>query len=165
MSSNNRPIAFWIISGFLGLSVIVLAVGQTTSLFAYDFAVRLGLQESVDAVTPFGVEMNRAFGASDTFVYIPLMLVSLLGLFLKKGWALVTTAAVMGISAYWSLTMVAVLVFLRGVPGYQLVPGLEYWVFLGAFLAFGIWGILYLAFRGDSLLDGRDQVPNPADTR
>jgi hypothetical protein len=152
MPTSRRPTGFWIISGFLALSVIVLALGQTTSLFAYDFAVRLGLQESVDEVTEFGVEVNRAFGAGDTLTYIPLMLVSLIGLVLKKRWALVTTAAVMGISTYWAATIAAALVLLRGVPGYRLVPGLEYWVFLGAYFVVGVWGILYLAARSDRLL-------------
>jgi hypothetical protein len=152
MPKDKRPVAFWIICVFLALSVIVLLLGQTTSLFAYDFAVRLGLQESVEEVTAFGVEMNRAFGASDTAIYIPLMVVSLAGLVMRKRWALLTTAAVVGISAYWSVTMTSVLVFLRGVPGYQLVPGLEYWIFLGAYMVFGIWGILYLVFRGDRLI-------------
>jgi hypothetical protein len=152
MPTEKRPIAFWSICVFLAFSVILLGLGQTTSLFAYDFAVWLGLQESVDEVTAFGVEMNRAFGAGDTVVYIPLMLVSLVGLLLKKRWALFTTAAVMGVSAYWSLTAAALLVFLRGVPGYQLIPGPEYWVFLGAYLVFGLWGLLYLVFRSDQLL-------------
>ena len=152
MPIDKRPIAFWIISVFLALSAIVLVLGQTTSLFAYDFAVRLGLQESVGEVTAFGVEVNRAFGAGDTIIYVPLMLVSLVGLSLKKRWALITTAAVMGISAYWSLTLTAMLMFLRDVPGYRLVPGLEYWVSLGTFLVFGIWGIIYLVLRGDRLL-------------
>lgn len=152
MSTEKRPLVFWIICVFLALSTVVLALGQTTSLFAYEFAVRLGLQESVGEVTAFGVEVNRAFGAGDTIVYVPLMLVSLVGLVLKKRWALITTAAVMGISAYWSLTLTVMLVFLRDVPGYRLVPGPEYWVFLGTFLVFGVWGILYLVFRGDRLL-------------
>ena len=152
MPKQKRPFAFWIITIFLVLSVILLLLGQTTSLFAYDFAVRLGLQESIDDITSFGVEMNRAFGASDTFIYIPLMVISLIGLVLRKQWALFTTATVMGISAYWSITIASVLLFLRGVPGYQLEPGLEYWIFLGAFLVFGIWGIFYLAFRSNKLL-------------
>jgi len=152
MRAIRRPAAFWIICGFLALSVVILALGQTTALFAYDFAVRLGLQESPDEVTAFGVEMNRAFGAGDTLTYIPLTLSSLVGLMLKKRWALVTTAAVMGISAYWSLTAGALLVLLRGVPGYRLVPGLEYWAFLGAYLVFGVWGMLYLALRSERLL-------------
>jgi hypothetical protein len=152
MPIDKRPIAFWIISVFLALSAIVLVLGQTTSLFAYDFAVRLGLQESVGEVTAYGVEVNRAFGAGDTMIYVPLILVSLVGLSLRKRWALITTAAVMGISAYWSLTLTAMLMFLRDVPGYRLVPGLEYWVSLGTFLVFGIWGIIYLVLRGDRLL-------------
>lgn len=152
MPDERRPLAFWIICVFLALSAVVLVLGQTTALFAYEFAVRLGLQESVGEVTAFGVEVNRAFGASDTFIYIPLILVSLVGLSLKKRWALITTAAVMGISAYWSLTLTAMLMFLTEIPGYRLVPGPEYWVFLGTYLVFGIWGILYLVFRGDKLL-------------
>jgi hypothetical protein len=32
-------------------------------------------------------------GAGDTVVYVPLMLVSLAGLFLRKRWSLLTTAA------------------------------------------------------------------------
>jgi hypothetical protein len=152
MPTERRPLAFWIICVFLALSAAVLVLGQTTALFAYEFAVRLGLQESVGEVTAFGVEVNRAFGASDTFIYVPLILVSLVGLSLRKRWALITTAAVMGISAYWSLTLTAMLVFLTDVPGYRLVPGPEYWLFLGTYLVFGIWGILYLVFRGDKLL-------------
>jgi hypothetical protein len=152
MPGEKRSVAFWIICAFLALSVVVLVLGQTTSLFAYDFAVKLGLQESVEEVTPFGVEMNRAFGASDTFIYIPMMIVSLVGLLRRKRWAVPTTAAVMGISAYWSLTMIAVLVFLRDVPGYQLVPGIEYWIVLGAYMVFGLWRLMYLAFRSDHML-------------
>jgi hypothetical protein len=152
MPSEKRPVAFWIIGVFLALSLIMLLLGQTTSLVAYDFAVRLGLQESVEEVTAFGVAMNRAFGASDTAIYVPLIVLSLVGLVSRKRWALVTTAAVMGISAYWAVTMASVLVFARGVPGYQLAPGLEYWIPLGAYIVFGIWGVLYLAFRSDELI-------------
>ena len=96
--------------------------------------------------------MNRAFGAGDTAVYIPLMVASLVGLFLRKPWALLTTAAVMGISAYWSVTMASVLVFLKGVPGYNLDPGIEYAIFLGVYMLVGTWGLLYLAFRGEKLI-------------
>ncbi|MEN8145758.1 MAG: hypothetical protein ABFS14_12510 [Gemmatimonadota bacterium] len=159
MQKEKRPVAFWVISVFLVLSVVVLLLGQTTALFAYDFAVRLGLQETVAEVTEFGVEMNRAFGAGDTAIYIPLIVVSLVGLVLRKRWALLSTAAVMGISAYWSVTMAFLLLFVRGVPGYQLVPGLEYWIFLGAYMVFGIWGIFYLTLRSDKLIHQGGTAP------
>ena len=42
MPQPKRPVAFWIVCLFLTLSVIVLSLGQTTAIFAYDFAVGLG---------------------------------------------------------------------------------------------------------------------------
>ena len=148
----KRPIAFWVIVGFHILSAILLLIGQTTAMFAYEFAEKLGLQESIAEVTVFGIQMNKAFGAGDTFVYIPLIIISLIGLFMRKRWALVVNAAVMGISVYWTVTMTALMIYARVVPGYSLRPGPDYVVFLGSFVIFGLWGLLYLVFRGDRLL-------------
>ena len=152
MASAKRPISFWVIAVFLIVSMILLLMGQTMAIFNYEFAVRLGLQEDVKKVSEFGVQINRAFGAGDTFVYIPLMAISLVGLFLKRRWSLVTTAAVMGISAYWATTVAFMLILLRGVPNYSLVPGPEYWLFIGAYMIIGVWGVMYLIFRGESII-------------
>ena len=152
MPITNRPIAFWIIVLFLAFSIAVMLMGQTMAVFDYDLTVRLGLQESAWHVSGFGVQVNRAFGASDTVVYIPLMVVSLAGLFLRKRWSLFTTAAVVGVSAYWSVTATFMFLFLPGVSGYSYVPGPEIWFFIGAYTAFGVWGLFYLIFRGDALL-------------
>ena len=152
MPDAKRPIAFWIIVVFLFLSIIVMLMGQTIAVFNYDFTASLGLQESVEDVSQFGVQVNRAFGASDTIVYIPLMAFSLVGLFLKKRWSLLTTAAVAGASAYWSVTIIFMFLFLPSAPGYDYVPGLGIWLFVGTYLAFGVWGLFYLLFRGDVLL-------------
>ena len=130
----------------------LLLMGQTMAIFNYEFAVKLGLQEDVKEVSEFGVQINRAFGAGDTVVYMPLLAISLVGLFLKKRWSLVTTAAIMGISAYWATTVAFMLFFLRGVPNYNLEPGLEYWLFLGAYIIFGVCGVVYLIFRGDNII-------------
>jgi hypothetical protein len=152
MKSTRRPISFWVIIVFLIVSMVLLLMGQTMAIFNYEFAVRLGLQEDVKEVSEFGVQINRAFGAGDTFVYIPLMFISLFGLFLKKSWSLVITAAVMGISAYWATTVAFMLIFLRGVPNYNLVPGPEYWLFIGVYIIIGVWGVVYLVFRGDAII-------------
>ena len=152
MENAKRPISFWVIIVFLIVSMILLLMGQTMAIFNYEFAVKLGLQEDVKEVSEFGVQINRAFGGGDTLVYIPLMAISLVGLFLKRRWSLVTTAAVMGISAYWATTVVFMLFFLPGVPSYNLVSGLEYWLVIGAYLIIGIWGLMYLIFRGDSIV-------------
>jgi hypothetical protein len=134
--------------------MVLLLLGQTTALFAYDFAVAMGLQESIEDVSEFGVEVNRAFGAGDTIVYIPLMLLALIGLIRRRRWAVPVTAAVMGISIYWTVTIGSMLGFLPGVTGYSLTPGMEYWVFLGVFAAVGLWGIIYLSLGGDHLVGG-----------
>jgi hypothetical protein len=152
MPNARRPIAFWIIVVFLSISIILMLMGQTIAVFNYDFTASLGLQESVGDVSEFGVQVNRAFGAGDTVVYIPLMVVSLVGLFLKKRWSLLTAAAVGGVSAYWSVTIIFIFLFLPGVPGYDYVPGSEIWFFVGTYTAFGVWSLFYLLFRGDALL-------------
>ena len=127
MATHHRPLAFWVILLFLGASIVVMLMGQTMAVFNYDLAVRLGLQESPGEVGRFGVEVNRGFGAGDTVVYIPLLVVSFAGLLLKRPWSLVTTSAAAGVSAYWA-------------------------VFVGAYAVFGVWALLYVLLRGDSLV-------------
>ena len=152
MVGTRRPAAFWFIVVFLALSVVLLLLGQTMSVVDYDFAVQLGLQESPEQVGAHGVQVNRAFGAGDTIVYIPLMVASLVGLWLRRRWALLTTAAVAGISAYWTATIGCMLAFLPGTPGYSYTPPLEIWLFIGAYMLFGIWSLFYLLLRGEKLL-------------
>jgi len=154
MTKEKRPLAFWGLCVFLILSVGMLLVGQTSAVFAYDFAVGLGLQEPADQMSPFGVGVNRAFGLSDTLVYVPLIVIALIGLIRRRRWALPVTAAVMGISAYWAVTCSAIFAFVVGAPGYSFVPGPEYWITMGAYIVVGIWGLFYLVFRGHRLVDG-----------
>ena len=149
---GKRPIAFWVICVFFIYSMLFLLAGQTTALFNYDFAVRLGLQEPVEEISRYGIEVNRSFGGSDTIIYLPMIVVSLVGLSRGKRWSLLTTSAVMGISAYWAVVVVFMLLFLRGVPSFNLAAGPGYWIIMAIYIIFGVWGILYLVFRGDKLV-------------
>ncbi|NNG03562.1 MAG: hypothetical protein HKM95_05605 [Inquilinus sp.] len=152
MADPDRSISFWVVVAFLAVFLVLLLAGQTMAIVDYELAVSLGLQEDESEVGAFGVAMNKAFGAGDTVVYVPLIVASLAGLFLRKRWAVVTTAAVMGISAYWASTVAFLFWFLPGTPGYTLEPGLEYAVFMGAFILFGVCGLVYLVIRGDRLV-------------
>lgn len=58
----------------------LMVAGQTLAVFDDNLAVRLGLQDFLKQVTEFGVQINRAFGAGDTVIYVPLLLASLVGL-------------------------------------------------------------------------------------
>jgi hypothetical protein len=131
-----------------------MLAGQTLSLIDYPLTARLGVQEEVGEVGEFGVQINRAFAVADTLVYLPLILVSLIGLLLRKPWALLTTAAFAGASLYWTVTIGASLMLLPGAPGYDYRPGPEIWLFVGIYLAFGVWTLLYLLLRGKRLLGG-----------
>jgi len=152
MVKENRSVSFWVFEIFLLVSLFLLLLGQTTAIFNYDLAVSFGMQESVEDVGEFGVQINRAFGVGDTLIYIPLIISSIIGLFLKKNWALITTAAVMGVSAYWATTSGFLLWFLVGVPGYNFIPGMVYWLFIALYIIFGVLGLLYLILWGDKLL-------------
>jgi len=152
MTVMKRPITFWIFIFIMTLSAVLFLLGQTTAVFNYEFAAGLGLQEDVKEITEFGVQINRAFGASDTLVYIPLIIISVIGLSLNKRWALFTSAAVMGISAYWATTAAFIFLFLEGVPGYSFVPGVDYWIFIMSYIVFGLWGLWYLVYRGEKLI-------------
>ena len=152
IEKTKRPFSFWVIISTLFLSLFLLLLGQSSAIFHYEFAVDIGFQEEAAQVSEFGVAVNRAFGVGDTLIYIPLIILSIIGLILRKKWALITTAAVCGISAYWTSTSAFMFWFLEGVPGYSFVPGAEYWVFIGLYLVLGLWGIGYLILRGDRLL-------------
>ena len=152
MTSTGRSIGFWVIVVFLAVSVGLMLVGQTLGVFNYELAARMGLQEKPEEMTDFGVQVNRAFGAADTVVYIPLMVVSMIGLWLRKRWSLLTTAAFFGVSAYWTATVTFIFLFLPGVEGYSNVPGPEIWLFIGTYMFAGVLGLLYIVFRGEELI-------------
>lgn len=152
MANYRRPAAFWFLVVFLAVSVILMLAGQTLGVFNYELAARLGLQEKPEEMTDFGVQVNRAFGVADTVVYLPLILASLIGLWLRKRWSLLTTAAFFGASAYWTVTVTFILLFLPGVSGYTNVPGPEIWLFIGTYMVVGVLGLVYLIRRGDELL-------------
>jgi len=152
MTSTGRSIAFWVIVVFLAVSVGLMLVGQTLGVFNYELAARMGLQEKPEEMTDFGVQVNRAFGAADTVIYVPLMLISLVGLILRKRWSLLITAAFFGASAYWTATVTFILMFLPGVAGYSNVPGPEIWLFIGTYMVAGVLGLLYIVFRGEELI-------------
>jgi len=152
MTSAGRSPGFWIVIVFLAVSIVLMLVGQTLSVFNYDLAVSMGLQEKPEEMTDFGVQVNRAFGAADTVIYIPLMLISLVGLILRKRWSLLITAAFFGASAYWTATVTFIFMFLPGVAGYSNVPGPEIWLFIGTYMVAGVLGLLYIVFRGEELI-------------
>ena len=152
MTRAKRPIAYWVIVSFLALSTVLMLIAQTTPVFDYALAVRLGFQNGADKISEFGVQVIRAFCVADTLVFIPLTLIALIGLLLRKRWSLFATASLTGISIYWVVAYGFMVAFLNGQPGYHVVLGVADWIIMGAYALFGVWTLLYLMLRGDWLL-------------
>ena len=152
MTRAKRPIAYWVIVSFLALSTVLMLIAQTTPVFDYALAVRLGFQNGADKISEYGVQVIRAFCVADTLVFIPLTLIALVGLLLKQRWSLFATASLTGISIYWVVAYGFMVAFLNGQPGYHVVLGMADWIIMGAYATFGVWTLLYLMLRGDRLI-------------
>lgn len=142
--TGRRPIGFWILT-ILGIFILVLLlIGQMMSFINYEFTVSIGLQESVDVVGEMGVAVNKGFGVGDTIIYIPLLLIGLVGLWIRKRWGIYAMAGALGITAYWPMVAIFILLFARGTPGFNFTKYTFYSILLTAFTVYGVWGILYL---------------------
>jgi hypothetical protein len=136
--------AYYTIACIQALSVVIFLLTQTMCTFAYDWTVRNGVQASEEEIGASLVQNNRAYGASDTILYIPILASSAYGLFSKKSWSLICTAASAGISSYWTLTVAFLMMFSsRYVEEYDYVPGAGLWILV---LFYMVYGILVLAF-------------------
>jgi hypothetical protein len=138
---------------FFGVFMLVmLLVGQTMAFIDYDFTVGLGLQEHRDAVTDIGVAMNKGFGFGDTIIYIPLLVVGLWGLVMRRAWGVFSMMAAMGVTAYWPIVCLSFLYFAKGTPGFHFTAYGAYTVLLMAIALIGITGMWYLSSRREGLI-------------
>lgn len=116
-----------------------MLIGRATPIFDYDLAVSLRFQNGAERVTEFGVQVIRAFCVSDTVVFIPLTLLALIGLLLKKRWSLFVIAATTGISV-WVVAYGFMVRFLSGMPGYHVVLAAPDWIIMSSYALFGVLG-------------------------
>ena len=87
----------------------------------------MGLQDITGLIGRYGKEVNRAFGAANTLVCLPLMIAAFVGLLRRKRWSLLVLAMIAGLSIYWSITKAFIYLFAPSTPGYAYVPGPGAW--------------------------------------
>jgi hypothetical protein len=131
--------------------LIMLFLGQVMSFIDYDFTVSLGLQEARDVVTDIGVALNKGFGVGDAVVYIPLLMIGLVGLWLRRTWGLIAMAGAFAITAYFPVVCMFMLFFARGAPGFYFTRFFSYTIFLSLIVLYGFWGLWYINSRRDIL--------------
>ena len=149
---KTGAVGFWILIIMGILILLLLFLGQMMSFINYEFTVKMGLQESVNVISEMGVAMNKGFGVGDTVVYIPLLVLGLVGLWIRKEWGIITMAAALGITAYWPIVAYVTLVFAKGSPGFHFSNYASYAVLLSIITIYGIWGVVYLIRRRKDLV-------------
>ncbi len=148
---GNRPAGLWIITVFSLLLLAMLLLGQMMAFIDYDFTVSLGLQEPAEMISLMGVAVNKGFGLGDTIVYIPLLVVGLAGLWLRKEWGVFAMTSAMAITAYWPAVCFSLLLFARGTPGFAFTRFVPYGIFLSCIFLFALWGLWYVIARRNVL--------------
>ena len=97
----KRTTGFWILVSIGIILNLIYLLGQTMAIINYDFAVSIELQEPVNEITEVGVASNKGFGFGDTFFYMPLFVLGIIGLMKRSAWGLYAMFGAMAITIYW----------------------------------------------------------------
>jgi len=151
--SKKRTAGFWflMIPGFVIL--LMLIFGQMMAVIDYDFTVSIGMQEPAEVFDEFGVAMNKAFGVSDTLIYLPLLFFGLIGLWLKKPWGLFTMHGALAITAYWPVMHIFYVLYAEGLPGFNFTDFTSFITTLTIITLYALWGMYYLYKNRKSLME------------
>ena len=110
----------------------------------YDFAVSIGLQEPVEEITEVGVAMNKGFGLGDTVVYIPLLILGVIGLLKKKIWGFLSMIDALAITVYWPIVALATIFYAKNAKGFNFTDYMSYSILLSLITLYGLFGLLFL---------------------
>lgn len=146
----KRSIGFWFLQGPGWFLLMYLIYAQAIPAFDYDLGVAMGTQEPGDKITEIGVAFWYGFAFGDLVTYIPILLVGLVGYWLRKIWGRMLLSAALGITVYWPVVCLAAVVAVRDAAGWDLANEALYWVVLPLITLWGAWGLWHLISSGDS---------------
>ena len=144
-------IKFWV---FISVSILLslfLIVGQTYSMINYDLIVSFGLQESAKEISEVGVAWAKAFALGDTVVYIPLLILGIIGLLKRKSWGFFTMFASLAISVYWPVVNLSAIYIGRDEIALNPEKYISFSIILPLVTLYGLWGMWYL-YKNEQLL-------------
>jgi hypothetical protein len=136
-----RGKGFWSIQLPGWLLLIYLIYAQAISAFSYDMGVAMGTQEPAQQITQVGVAFWYGFAVADLVVYIPLLLLGLVGHALSRSWGYLILSAAMGITVYWPVVCLTAVVDARDAAGWHLADEAAYWIVLPVIALWGLWGL------------------------
>jgi uncharacterized membrane protein YqaE (UPF0057 family) len=142
--NRNTKIKFWILIVVAILLTIIYFFGQTMAVINYELTVYLELQEPAEEITEVGVALNKGFGIGDTIVYIPLLILGIIGMIKRKFWGLFSMAGALSITIYWPVVCLATLLFSENTPGFTFTDYTSYSIILSLISVYGFWGMIFL---------------------
>ena len=142
--NETRNIGFWILISLGILLTIMLLIGQTFSLINYDSTVSLGLQESVEEVSEVGVAWAKGFAFGDTIIYLPLLLIGIIGLLKRKSWGFYSMFGALAITVYWPIVSLSTIFIGRTALNLNPDKYVSYSIILPLIAIYGLWGMWYL---------------------
>lgn len=149
---KGKGIQFWFLMSVSALLVVFYLVGQTTALFSYEFALKLGMQESVEEVTEVGIAYAKGFAFADTVFYIPLFIIAIIGLYKEKPWGLYAMLGSMAVTIYWPLVSLYAIFIGRNDFNLSQDKYIAYTVVLSLIVVFALWALRYLYLNRGSLV-------------
>ena len=143
---------FWILIVIAILLNLMYLLGQTMAMIDYELTVSLGLQESVREISEVGVAFNKGFGFGDTFIYIPLFIIGIIGLLRRRSIGLYCMIGALAITAYWPAVCMSALYFAKGAKDFHFSSYPEYTVMLSLICFYGLWGMWYVVKNKEKLI-------------
>jgi len=147
--NNKRGFGFWMLISVGVLLLLFLLIGQTFSLINYEAAVAYGLQESVQEVSEVGIAFAKGFAFADTLVYIPLLLLGIVGLLKRKKWSVFFMFASCAISVYWPLVHLYAIYIGKNAIVLDPEKYISFPITLSLIIIYGLWGMWYLYKKHD----------------
>ena len=83
---GNRGASYWLLLGPGWLLLLYLIYAQAIPAFNYDLGVSMGTQEPAEQITEVGVAFFYGFAFADLVIYIPLLVLGLIGYGLGRAW-------------------------------------------------------------------------------
>jgi len=150
---SHRDFGFWALQCPGWLLLAYLSYAQGIPAFDYELGVTMGTQEPANAITEVGTAFWYGFAFGDLVTYIPLLAWGLIGHLRDAPWGRIVLGAAMGITVYWPVVSLAVLVKARDAAGWRITSEMPYWIVCVAIALWGAWGLWELVKR-----DARESV-------
>jgi hypothetical protein len=148
----KRTTGFWILIGIGILLNVMYLLGQTMAIINYDFAVSIELQEPLADITAVGVALNKGFGFGDTFFYMPLFVVGIIGLLKRSALGVYTMFGAMAVTVYWPIVGLSTVFYAKGSPGWHFTDYISYSILLSLIAFYGLWGSWFLYRKREELV-------------